>query len=325
MKIEEYISLAPLTVFKIGGKARFFCEVTNQDEIREACVFAKSRKVPYVIIGAGSNVLISDNGYEGLIIKMNMRSLSVDGTIVTADAGVSMAQVVAISIGVGLTGFEWGVGVPGTIGGSVRGNAGCYGSEMKDVVEKILVFDSDSGTARYITNEQVGFGYRDSIFKVHPEIIILSTSLRLKKGDQSESRARITAYSRARISDAPQASGKIGRQEIGQLTAGSTFKNVILSEDQKNNLLTKFPQIQNIFDASKDSIIVPAGFLIDIAGLKGMQIGGAMISKHHANFIINTGEASAQNVIDIIRFVKEKIYETFGITLEEEIQCIGFE
>jgi UDP-N-acetylmuramate dehydrogenase len=325
MKIQEYISLAPLTIFKIGGTARYFCKVVNHDELKEAVAFAKAKSIPFVVLGAGSNVLIADAGYQGLVIKMNMRNLSVEGTHISADAGASMAHVVAASINAGLSGFEWGVGVPGTIGGSVRGNAGCYGSEMKDATESILVFNSSTGALQTFTNADAKFNYRESIFKLRPELIIVSAVLLLHTGNTQESRAKIAHYSRARISDAVQASGRTGSQEIGKNTAGSTFKNVVLSPEQKVQLLKQFPQLADVFVSSPDSLVLPAGFLIDIAGLKGTRIGGSVISHKHANFIINDGSARAQDVIDIIHLVKEKIYKKFTILLEEEIQCIGFE
>ena len=133
--------LAPYTVFKIGGPARFFCEVKNKEDLAEAVSWAKEKSLPVFVLGAGSNVLISDEGFPGLVIKMNFGGLKADGTKLTAGAGVSMARAVNFAAENNLGGFEWGVGIPGTVGGSVFGNAGCYGGEIKDVVDSVEIFD----------------------------------------------------------------------------------------------------------------------------------------------------------------------------------------
>ena len=161
IRIQENIPLAPLTVFKIGGSARYFCEATTPEEVREAVSYAQTHKVSFVVLGAGSNTLVADEGYSGLVIKMQMRTISVKENTVTAGAGASMAQVVVASVGAGLTGFEWAIGVPGTIGGSVVGNAGCFGGEMKDVIEAVELLDTESGDVNVLKNAECHFAYRE--------------------------------------------------------------------------------------------------------------------------------------------------------------------
>jgi len=309
MQINENVTLASFTVFKIGGPARYFCEVKNKDEVAEAIRWAGNkfagRGAPFFILGAGSNVLISDEGFPGLVIKMNLQEIKMapppalpigkedrgKEKIIYAAAGVAMAKAVNFTIENGLSGFEWGVGIPGTIGGSVFGNAGCFGGEMKDIVESVEIFNGPN-----LKNKDCKFSYRSSIFKKHPEWIILGVTLNLKKGNPAESRKKILEYSKERISESTQASGEKGAQEIGAECAGCIFKN------PKPDL--------------------SAGFLIDTAGLKGKKIGGAMVSVKHGNFIINTGGATAKDVKELIECIKTEVQKKHGVILEEEIRLI---
>lgn len=286
MRIQEHIPLAPLTVFKIGGSARYFCEATTADEVREAVSFAHAHAVPFVVLGAGSNVLVADEGYPGLVIKMQMRNVSVKENTVTAGAGASMAQAVIASVGAGLTGFEWAIGVPGTIGGSVVGNAGCFGGEMKDVVDAVEVLDTESGMIKTLKNSECHFAYRESRFKKEPQNIILSATFLLTPGDKKESSARILEYTKKRTSS----------QDIGSQCAGCIFKN--------------------------PSQTLPAGRLIDEAGLKGTSVGQAYVSERHGNYIINRGGAKAADVEVLIKEIKEKIKKHFSIDLHEEMRRI---
>ena len=171
MTIQENIILAPYTVFKIGGPARYFCEVQNLDDIQEAILFAKNLHISFFVFGAGSNLLVSDDGFAGLVIKMNLREMRVDGNILRADAGASMAQALNFSINYGLGGLEWAIGIPGTIGGSIFGNAGCFESETKDVVDSINILEVDRANnciVKELKNKDCDFRYRHSIFKEHP-------------------------------------------------------------------------------------------------------------------------------------------------------------
>ena len=300
-EIKENILLAPYTVFKIGGPARFFCEVKDKEDLAEAFLLAKEKSLPVFVLGAGSNVLVSDEGFAGLVIKINFGGLNVvptqgrdGGSKIVASAGVSMARAVNFAAENNLGGFEWGVGIPGTVGGSVFGNAGCYGGEIKDVVDSVEIFDGES--FKNLRNSECGFAYRDSIFKKHPEWVILEAALNLKKGDSAESRKKILEYSQGRVLEKTQASGNKGTQEIGAQCAGCIFRN--LRAD------------------------LAAGFLIDTVGLKGKQFGKAMVSKKHANFIINTGGATARDVRALIGLVKAEVQKKHGVLLEEEIRII---
>ncbi len=313
VKIQENISLAPFTFYKIGGLVRYFFEAKNSEELREAVVFAANHGIPIFILGAGSNILVSDKGYGGLVIRLSGGEVRTEGREMLAGAGVMMARAATEASKAGLTGFEWAIGVPGTIGGSVRGNAGCFGSEMKDVVENVEIFDTKEAKARVLDAPALKFGYRDSIFKKHPEWIIISATLKLKKDDYSKIQERIKLLSAERAE----------KQDIGTKSCGCIFKNVSWrrKDINKDELLESFPELNQF----KDRENIPASFLIDSAGLKGKRIGQVFVSPKHANFFINDGGATAEEVIMLIGVTKDAVERKFGILLEEEIQYVGFD
>ena len=168
MNIQENIALFPYTYLKAGGPARFLVEIQTEDELREAVTWAQERQMQIAVLGAGSNVLVSDNGFDGLVIRMRLEKLLYDGDTMSLGAGVSMAQAAAFALRHNLSGFEWAIGIPGTVGGSVYGNAGCFGGEMKDAIESVEIFDTLNAKRSTLNPTQCGFGYRDSIFKKHP-------------------------------------------------------------------------------------------------------------------------------------------------------------
>ncbi|HEY4527498.1 MAG TPA: UDP-N-acetylmuramate dehydrogenase [Candidatus Paceibacterota bacterium] len=330
MEMKENVSLKPFTVFQVGGPARFFTETHSKEEVIEALRWAKEKKIPSFILGLGSNILVSDQGFPGLVIKISGGKVSRDGDLITAEAGAKMAEVVNFSLQNGLVGFEWAIGVPGTIGGSVRGNAGCFGSEMKDVVMSVGAFNTGSRENVELDNSDCQFGYRHSIFKKRPELIVLGAVLKLKPGDVGEARRKIARASKARVSLVAEPAdreffnpgGHIAPQEIGRPTVGCAFKNVLWSRKDvdKEYLISRFPKFK-VFEANPG---LPTGFLIEEAGLKGVEIGGAMVSEKHANFIINTGNATAEDIVMLIGLIKERVHRKLDVFLEEEIQYVGF-
>lgn len=311
-EIKENMSLASYTMYKIGGPARFFAEAKNAEELESAVRYAREKNAPIFIMGAGSNMLVSDKGFDGLVIRMTGGSVQREGERLIADAGVMMARAVMEGARAGLSGFEWGVGVPGTVGGSVRGNAGCFGGEMRDIVESVEIFDTASLAVRSVAAEECEFGYRHSLFKKHPEWIIVSATLRLKKGDptaiQNEIR-RITAERNA-------------KQDIGTKSCGCIFKNPAWPESvsEKEKLLCEHPE----FAPFSERTHIPGSFLIDRAGMKGKCVGRVCVSRAHANFFVNEGGATARDVRSLAAIAKEKVQSLFGIALEEEIQYVGF-
>lgn len=318
--MEENIPLAPFTSFKIGGPARYFARAKTVEDIRGAIVFARARNQKVYILGNGSNVLISDTGFDGVVIKMELQEIGINGVHLIVAAGVPMAKAAAESAKHNLAGFAWAVGVPGTVGGSVYGNAGCFGGEMKDVVEKVQILDlSDEALpVREFVNAECDFAYRESIFKSHPEWIILKATLSLQpQSDQVG--AEIKAITKERLLE----------QAIGEKTAGSTFKGVALTEDIITHIYRHdqrwkkgHPNTCWLFENRRG--FISAGFVIELAGLKKMSVGGAEVSLKHANFILNTGNATAEHVVMLIGVIKERVHRKFGVHLEEEIRYVGF-
>jgi len=327
IEIKEHELLAPHTIYKIGGAARFFAEAKNRGELEEALRCAAEKRALFFIMGAGSNTLVSDQGFDGMVIRMIGGEIKIDGERMIVDAGVMMARAASEAARQGLAGFAWAIGVPGTMGGSVRGNAGCFGHEMRDVVESVQVLKITNYKSQ-ITNKseiqksnfqitelnsgECEFGYRDSVFKRHPEWVILSATLKLDKGDPATIQQEIRAMSAERAA----------KQDIGAKSCGCIFKNPSWPDapGEKANLLARFPELAPFAGRSE----IPAAFLIDRAGLKGKRVGRIVVSDKHANFFINEGAGIAEEVQSLIAAAKNTVQEKYGITLHEEIHYLGF-
>ena len=310
--MREHVDLKPYTYFKIGGQARYFIEVKHEEELKEALAFAKKKQVPYFVIGAASNILVADSGFPGLVIRMMLRDIVIDGTRVLAGAGVPNAVLVARTVAAGLSGFEWAIGIPGSVGGSVRGNAGCFSGEMKDIVEGVRFFNIKTGKFEEHNNAFCRFSYRESIFKSSPHFVITAVALGLRPGDTELVQRMVRHYTRERA----------GHQDIGVSSAGCIFKNASWPESEaaRRRLISLVPQLMEFSSWPT----IPAAFLIDHIGLKGKTIGKASISKKHANFVVNEGGARAEDIVMLIGFIKEYVHRKYDIHLEEEIQYVGF-
>ncbi len=314
--VEGLLKNEPLsrhTTFRIGGRAKYFYEAGDNDDFVDVVLTAKRLGVPYFILGGGSNVLFSDDGFNGLVITRKNTSSS-DGIIVeenkiTVDSGVSLGELVRVSVELELGGLEWASGIPGTVGGAVRGNAGAYGGQMAEIVESVESICFVNGGKIVITkNEDIDFSYRDSVFKKHKECVIISIVLRLHSKNRKKIEDKIKDIIKKRVvSSTPS-----------YPSAGSVFKNPTVRDKE---LLTGF---------EKDTGTKPklgkisAGYLIDRLDLKGRRIGGAVVSDKNANFILNTGRATAENVVMLISFIKQQVRDKYGIQLEEEIELVGF-
>ncbi|PJE64626.1 MAG: UDP-N-acetylenolpyruvoylglucosamine reductase [Candidatus Ryanbacteria bacterium CG10_big_fil_rev_8_21_14_0_10_43_42] len=323
IQIQENVPLAPYTYLNIGGLARFFVEAKKEKDILNALIWAKENDMPYYIIGAGSNILVADKGFAGLVIKISLHDISFGVNGMCINAGVPMALAAARSVAEGYIGFEWAMGVPGTVGGSVYGNAGCFGGEMKDVVKAVRVLEQqeEGFKKRIFTNEECKFGYRESFFKKHPEIIILSVDMQLKEGTPEE-------INTARLHMRSSAQARVQEQDIGVRTAGSTFKGIPITDSTEKRMYTYGPKWQRgentcwVHESRRG--MFGAGFFIEQSGLKGMRIGGVSVSEKHANFMVNTGTATAEDVVMLIAVIKERVHSMCGIMLEEEIRYVGF-
>ncbi len=308
-KFKENISLANHTTFRIGGTARYFVEVNSVQEIKDAIFWAKENSMPYFILGGGSNLLASENGFEGLIIKVKSLKFSIQSQnqelkIIT-DAGVPLIKIILETVKCGYSGAEWGFGIPGTIGGAICGNAGRLGQDISQVVESVTILDEDLKEKK-LSYKDCGFFYRESIFKKNKWIILGATLVFLKK-EQNQ------------IEEILNQAKKVMREHPPFPSAGCAFKNYEL-KDKEDALLKNHPELKSRVRKGK----IGVGFLIDQCGLKGKQINGAKIWEGHANYIINLGNAKAPDVVTLINICKKEVKEKFGIELEEEIRYLGF-
>jgi UDP-N-acetylmuramate dehydrogenase len=308
MNIQENILLASYTTIKIGGPAKFFVEAESEDDIIEALNYAKEKNLSVFILGGGSNVLFSDQGFDGMVIRIMNYELGIRNANIECGAGVPLSKIVSESVKAGLTGLEWAAGIPGTIGGAVVGNAGAFGGEMSELVENVRVLDKSKPQASNYKLHECRFAYRDSIFKQNPNLIVLSCKLYLKEGDSKKSQQTVVDIMQQRKA----------LQSYDYPSSGSFFKNAITT---KEKLIADFKS--DTGKEAKDGII-PAGYLIDRLGLRGKKIGGVMISEMHGNFLMNTGNGKAEDVIILASLIKQKVRNHFGIQLKEEVQLVGF-
>ncbi len=300
--------MARHSTFRVGGPAKYFIEVKTITEIKNAIAIAKEHKIPVFVFSGGSNILVSDDGFFGLVIKIVMRDWEIDENLVIAEAGALTSLVARKVADAGLAGFEWGATLPGSIGGAARGNAGCFGSEMKDHVKWIEVLRE--GKVIRLTNDGMQFDYRHSAIKQSQDII-LRVALELQKENSDEIKSRINVFMKKRSESQP----------LGVGTAGCTFKNYKIKD--KIDLARIKDKIE-IPDEMVANMKISVGWLIDKLGFKGKKVGGAQVSERHGNFIFNVDNATANDIKELIMMIKSEVSDRFGIDLEEEIQLVGF-
>lgn len=291
IEIKQNEPLAKHSTYAIGGPARYFAVAKTKEDVLEALAFAKEKNLPFFALGGGSNILFGDEGYGGVIIKIQIGGIKIDGEKITAGAGVPLTQLMNVSADNGLSGLEWAVGIPGNIGGAVNGNAGAYGRSISETVESILVLEENNlgvWEVKKYTHQDCGFRYRESGFKKKDNRkIILEVSLEFKKGEKEKIKEEIKNILITRKGKVPP-----------QPSAGCVFKNL-----KKEN----------------GELISSAGALIDQCGLKGRKIGKAEVPALHGNYVVNMGGATAEDVRALISLCKEKVKEKFNLELEEEI------
>lgn len=312
--IKQNVSLKNFNSFRIEGAAKLFLEVKNEEELIEGIKEAKRIDVPFFILGGGSNILVSSETYEGLVIKISIDNIEKkeakeEETIINVKAGTPLNKVVSFCLENDLSGMEWAIGIPGTIGGAVRGNAGAFGKSIQDNIVSVSFLDISDLSIKKTSTEDCQFDYRTSIFKKNPNWIVLGADFLLQEKRRDLIQGEISDNLKKRI----------GKQPKG-FSAGSIFKNYQIKEGEKERILSKFPEMAEMIKNN----LIPAGFLIESCGLKGKEIGDAIISEEHANFIVNKGEAKFEDVDKLIFLIKEKVKEKFGIILEEEVQRMNF-
>ena len=278
--------MASHTTFRIGGPADYFVLPETVEELAEILKLCKEGNVPYFILGNGSNLLVGDKGFRGVVVQLykNFDGMTIEGTTVTAKAGAMLVRVAKESGKAGLTGLEFASGIPGTIGGAMVMNAGAYGGEMKDVVTAVTVLTKD-GEIKKLSGEEMNFRYRGSVVE-DEDYIVLEAVMELKEGNLEEIQARMAELTLQRKT----------KQPIEFPSAGSTFKRP-----------------EGYF----------AGKLIQDAGLRGFQVGGAQVSEKHCGFVINAGGATAADVMQLMQDVSDKVNAQFGVTLEPEVKRVG--
>lgn len=307
--IQENVALAPFTTFKVGGLARYFVTVRSVEELQEALQQARQQEWPIFILAGGSNLIISSVGFAGLVIHVQIVSHAVENNHLTSGAATLMSTLVDESITAGLAGLEWAGGLPGTFGGAIRGNAGAFGGEMKDVVETVTTVNHHTGELRQWTNADCQFEYRGSIIKREPHEVIIEATLSLEPGNKEQLRATADDHIRYRQEKHP----------LEFPNAGSVFKNTPVESVPPSAL----PQFEP-FIKTDPFPVVPTAKIIAEAGLAGLKVGNAEVSTKHTNYIVNRGQATGEEIIELIKQVKQKVEEKFGITLEVEPELVGF-
>jgi UDP-N-acetylmuramate dehydrogenase len=308
MTVKENVPLAPFTSFGIGGPARYLAEVTSAAELRDALLFARQKGLPYYLLGGGTNLLVSDSGFNGLIIRVKFDAVRQTSNLIEAEAGADLTGLVHQAAGWGLLGVESLAGIPGLLGGAVRGNAGAYGGCIAEVCSGVRALDAETLQWVSLSREECRFGYRESRFKREPRLIVVSATLELLPGSPEEIRERVKATLARRAA----------RNLQCEKSVGSFFMNPVVSD---SGLIKRFETDQQV--RSRDGR-VPAGWLIDQAGLRNQRFGAAVVSALHANYLINTGGASAQEVLALARTIKERVRAVTGVQLREEVSCLGF-
>ena len=274
------------TTFRVGGNADYFVVPKTEEEVKNIVSLCKSEGMPYFILGNGSNLLVGDKGYRGVIIQIckEMNQIEVQGTSLLVQAGALLSKVGSAALEAGLAGFEFASGIPGTMGGAVFMNAGAYGGEMKDILAEVTVLD-ENGEVRVLKKEELELGYRTSVV-AKKGYVVLSARVELQSGDKKKIEARMQELKVQRTT----------KQPLEYPSAGSTFKRP-----------------EGYF----------AGKLISDSGLRGFQVGGAQVSEKHCGFVINKENATASDIVELMNQVIEKVQNEFGVTLEPEVRKLG--
>lgn len=302
MIIQEYVPLAPYTNYKIGGPARYLAEAHSVDEVRQAIKTADSYNTEILVLAGGTNMLVPDEGINKFVLRMKIEGIIIHDTTAAAGAGAAMHDLVETTINHGLQGLEWAGGLPGSVGGAVRGNAGAFGGEIKDALERVTVV-MPSGDLREYANADCQFGYRESVFK-HNQDIIVEAAFTLHPGDHRELKTVADSHRTFRHERHPMEYG----------SAGSTFKNVPVANIPETFLKDWQHKVK-----SDPFPVLPAAVIISACNLKGLKIGDAQVSEKHANYVVNLDHATAADVRTVIAEVKTQVKAKTGITLEEEI------
>lgn len=317
LKIKENLEIAPKTSFKIGGPVRYFVTIENLEEIPELFKQIKKSGRPFVVVGSLTNVLVSSKGYDGWMVNLGIRKIKQKKNKFYASAGSFLRELILFSQKAGYQGLQKLIGIPGTIGGAVKGNAGAWGSCMADVLEKVAVYDLSSNSFREIEGEKMNFNYHESILTRNKKLIVLGAWFSLKKAQKEILKKELKEIIKKR-------NEKVYSKYP---SAGSVFRNIPFQEIKIKAITQDFlrdHRIKNKKEKNKQLLeFIPAGYLIEKVGLKGKRQGDAQISSEHGNVIINLDKATSEQVKKLIVLAKNKVRSKFKIKLQEEIIYIG--
>jgi len=311
-EVKDNESLAEHTTFKVGGPAKYFYFANSSDELVKAVKAAEELNIPYFILGWGSNLVVSDSGFDGLVIRTMSENLKIKDKEIFVEAGVNLSRLVGEATKAGLTGLEFAAGIPGTVGGASRGNAGAYGQSFSQVLKEIEIYQD--GKVKKLKPTAMKYNYRDSILK-HQNGIILSVTLKLESGDPKKIHDRVLEIIKDRNDKLPF-----------EPSAGCVFKNVELDkvEIDEERVIKELDITKDEWQKATQFGKLPVGFILDRLGLRGKTIGGCQVSEKHCAFFINQGEAKAEHVMMLISDIKMRVRNQLVIQLQEEVQYLGF-
>jgi UDP-N-acetylmuramate dehydrogenase len=301
----ERVSLANYTRFSIGGPAVLFFDTDNESSFVTALGVAAERKLPRIIIGGGTNLIVSDTGFAGVVLRYTGSIIHSNDSLLAVGAGAALQDVVDYSIALGLKGLETMTGIPGYLGGAIYGNAGAYGHSIQEIIRQVRIFDGAGVVA--LSNTDCRFAYRESIFKKHKNWIILSADLQFSNSDR-ETLSKTAGEIRS-IRDA--------KYPPAMKCAGSIFKNLLLA-DLPAPVIDRIPP--KVIREGK----VPSAWFLEQAGARGMRRGDIQVADYHANLVYNDGTGTAADLVAVIRELKTRVCDRFGFELEEEVQYVGF-
>lgn len=303
-KVKRFFSLEKFNTMGLFSVADFFVEAKNKEDICNAIKFAKEKNISFFILGKGSNVLFPEK-YHGVVIFITNTEIKKEekkeSVVFSVDAGASLPFFAQETVNSKTEGLEWAGGVPGSVGGAVRGNAGAFGNFIGDVITKVEALNTETMEVEIFQKKDCFFDYRESIFKKEKKYVILRVELEFPLGDGGKEKMK--EYLDYRKERHPQ-----------EPSSGSVFKNPKIN----NDFYEKYPETKKFQQLG----FVPVGYLIESCGLKGKTIGGAKVSEKHSNFIINTGRATQKDILDLISIIKEEVEKNFGVCLEEEVEVV---
>jgi UDP-N-acetylmuramate dehydrogenase len=297
--------LAPHTRFGIGGPAKLFCDALDVDSCVAALKTLQESDLPHVVIGGGTNLIVADAGFDGIVLRFAGKRIVQTGTRLAAEAGAYLQVVVDLSVSLGLHGMQTMTGIPGYLGGAVYGNAGAYGQSIQERVESVLATDGECVTA--FTNAECEFQYRDSWFKSHKGWLILSATLHFEHGDAAQLAKAARDIREIREKKYPPT----------MRCAGSIFKNLFFA-NLPPNVQAEVPA--KLVREGK----VPSAWFLEQAGVMGLRLGDIQVAAYHANLIYNDGAGTAADLVAVVKECKQRVADRFGFELEEEVQYVGF-